>query len=222
MTEREQRRRDAMPIDTNVMHRLESRRIPFPIECCLETELLLKGASAGTLLWAVKYLLGPGASLMRDVHVLIIGKDFPWNDDKKAEIKDALVQLVQVCPRLSFVDAQESPKIDAAAMVLSAVGLGQGETKLCFFVWNFRGRKSLEASLIERLEANRSVLDQEACAMYVVSDRSQKSLRAAYEIAPHRDPSSKFHDEDFRLFVGPVWYAKDLVHMAGYFYRQGS
>ena len=209
-------------IDQNVVHMLESRRIPFPMECCLETELMLKGANAATLLWAVQYLQQQGRSLMRDVHLLIIGKDFPWDDGMKAAIKAALVKLVQVCPRLSFVDAQESPKIDAAAMVLSAVGLGQGETKLCFFVCNFGARKSLEASLIERLEANRAVLDQEACAMYVASDRSQKSLRAAYEIAPHRDPSSKFHDEDFRLFVGPVWYAKDLVHMAGYIYRQGS
>ena len=75
--------------------------------CCLETELMLKGASAGTLLWAVQYLLGRGASLMRDVHLLLIGKDFPWNDEMKAEIKAALVELVQKCPRLAVVDASK-------------------------------------------------------------------------------------------------------------------
>ena len=170
-----------MHIDTNVVHRLESRRIPFPIECCLETELMLKGASAGTLLWAVHYLLGRGASLMRDVHLLLIGKDFPWNDEMKAEIKAALVELVQKCPRLAVVDARDCPKLDAAATVLTAVGTGTGETKLCVFGWHFGRRKNLKDSLKERLGANRVCLDRSACAMYMQSDRSQQSLCAAYD-----------------------------------------
>ena len=219
MTEREERRREAMPIDTNVVHRLESRRIPFPIECCLETELLLKGASAGTLLWAVKYLLGPGASLMRDVHVLIIGKDFPWNDDKKAEIKNALVLLVQKCRRLAVVDARDCPKLDAPAMVLTAIGTGTGETKLCAFRWTFGRRKNLKDSLNERLGANRDCLDRAACYMYMQSDRSQQSLRAAYKIAPHRDPTIRFDRAEFRKFMGPVWSAEELVLMAESFDR---
>ena len=219
MTEREERRRDAMPIDTNVVHRLESRRIPFPIECCLETELLLKGASAGTLLWAVKYLLGPGASLMRDVHVLLIGKDFPWNDDKKAEIKAALVELVQKCRRLAVVDARDCPKLDVAAMVLAAVGLGTCETKLCAFRWTFGRKRNLKDSLNERLDANRLCLDRAACYMYMQSDRSQQSLRAAYKIAPHRDPTIRFDRAEFRKFMGPVWSAEELVLMAESFDR---
>ena len=219
MTEREQRRRDAMPIDTNVMHRLESRRIPFPIECCLETELLLKGASAGTLLWAVHYLLGRGASLMRDVHLLLIGKDFPWNDEMKAEIKAALVELVQKCPRLAVVDARDCPKLDVAAMVLAAVGLGTCETKLCAFRWTFGRKRNLKDSLNERLDANRLCLDRAACYMYMQSDRSQQSLRAAYKIAPHRDPTIRFDRAEFRKFMGPVWSAEELVLMAESFDR---
>lgn len=219
MTEREERRRDAMPIDTNVVHRLESRRIPFPIECCLETELLLKGASAGTLLWAVQYLLGRGASLMRDVHLLLIGKDFPWNDEMKAEIKAALVELVQKCRRLAVVDARDCPKLDVAAMVLAAVGLGTCETKLCAFRWTFGRKRNLKDSLNERLDANRLCLDRAACYMYMQSDRSQQSLRAAYKIAPHRDPTIRFDRAEFRKFMGPVWSAEELVLMAESFDR---